>query len=77
MEKLGIKKYGEIFTEEHYKKLLKLQKEYKLSLDAIQFINHIKPEDFVKVMNELAENNSKEEKRNYYSSKWNYGENQA
>lgn len=77
MEKLGIKKYGDVFTEEHYKKLKELRDKYELSSDAIQFIDHIKPQNFVKVMNELADNNSREEKGDYYNPEWNYDENQT
>ena len=70
MEKLGIKKYGEIFTEEHYKKLNELKDKYELSTDAVKFIDHIKPENFIDVMNGLAQNNKEE--KDYYSPEWNY-----
>lgn len=75
MEKNGIKKYGEKFNEEHYQKLLKLKKEGNLTPNENQLIDHIKPEDFINVMNELAglDNNDK----NYYNPNWYYGENQA
>lgn len=70
MEKLGIKKYGEEFTNEHYQKLLSLADENKLSSNALELIIFIKSNNFLKVMNELAENNNK----NYYHSNWNYSE---
>lgn len=70
MEKLGIKKYGEEFTNEHYQKLLSLADENKLSSNALELIVFIKSNNFLKVMNELAENNNK----NYYHSNWNYSE---
>lgn len=70
MEKLGIKKYGEKFTEDHYKKILELKKENKLSQGSIELIDHIKSENFPKIMNELAE--TKENNDNYYSPEWNY-----
>ncbi len=70
MEKLGIKKYGEEFTNEHYKKLLELKEKGQLSTDAVQFLDHIKPEKFSEVMNELAEN--KEEDKTYYHTGWDY-----
>lgn len=54
MEKLGIKNYGEEFTDEHYKKLIKLKKEGKLSNDAYDFLRVIKPEYIKKIMNSIA-----------------------
>ena len=55
MEKLGIKKIGEPFTREHYKKLLDLKMEFKLSIGTQEFIEIIKPEYFEKIMNTIAE----------------------
>lgn len=74
MEKLGIKKYGEVFTEDHYKKLKELRDKYELSSDAIQLIDHIKPEEFTKIMNELAEN--KGDGNTYRHPSWNYDQNE-
>lgn len=54
MEDNGFKKYDEKFTEKHFKKLLELQKENKLPSYVDQLINHIKPEYFIDIMNELA-----------------------
>ncbi len=70
MEKLGLKKYGEKFTDEHYKKLLILKKDNKLSPDATDFIDHIKPEDLPKVINDLAE--LKNSGDTYYHPDWDY-----
>lgn len=74
MEKNGIKKYGDEFKEEHYKKLLKLKEEGKLTPNENQLIDHIKkPEDFVNMMNGLAENKN-EAKGDYHNPEWNYGD---
>lgn len=79
MEKLGIKKYGEVFTEEHYKKLRELRDKYEISWDAIQLIDHIKPEEFCNMMNSLA--NLDNSGKNYYNPGWDYedkdGDNKA
>lgn len=78
MEKRGIKKFDEKFTEEHYEILLKLKEERKLEQNEIEMIDHIEKEgDFIKIMNELAENNNKREKGNYYNPEWNYDENKS
>ena len=77
LEKTGIKKFGEKFTEEHYKKLLELQKENNINPEANdlpagadQLIDHIKPEDFTKVMNELADVQGGN--KTYYHPGWEY-----
>ena len=70
MEKLGIKKYGEEFTNKHYQELLDLAVKDKLSSNAMEFIFFIKSNNFLKIMNELAEN--KDKNNNYYYSGWNY-----
>ncbi len=64
MENLGIKKYGEKFTNEHYLKLLKIQKSGKLSADSEEFLRMTKPEYMEKVMNEIAENSNSPEESN-------------
>lgn len=70
MEKLGIKKYEDKFTREHYKMLKDLEKEDKLSPAEKELFEHIpKEEDFIKIINELAENND----GNYYHPEWDYG----
>ena len=76
MEKLDIKKYSERFTYEHYQKLLKLKINNKLSPNAVQFIEHIKPEKFIKIMNELAEekNDQNNDGKIYYHPGWDYGD---
>lgn len=58
MEKLGIKKYGEKFTQDHYKKLLGFYKKRKLSEDSRQFMETVKPEYFEKIFNEVALNDT-------------------
>lgn len=55
LEKLGVKKYGEEFTDDHYRKMIELQKEQQFSDGADQFIRMTKPEYFRKIMNEIAE----------------------
>ena len=70
MEKLGIKKYGEEFTNKHYQELLDLAVKDKLSSNAMEFIFFIKSNNFLNIMNELAEN--KDKNNNYYYSGWNY-----
>ena len=55
MAKLGVKTYGEEFTDDHYKKLLILQKEGLLNPSASEFLRMTKPEYFKKIMNEIAE----------------------
>jgi hypothetical protein len=64
MERLGIKKYGEKFTMEHYEKLLKLKKEGKLFDNSIEFLDRIKPEFIEQVMNTIAMNKSVQEDSN-------------
>lgn len=68
MESLGLKKYGEEFTDDHYKQLIDLYKKGKLSEDSRQFINTTKPEFFKRIFNEIAENSND----TYYHDKWNY-----
>ncbi len=56
LEKLGVKKYGEVFTQEHYEKVLELAKKGMLSKNSLEFIVTTKPEFFLQIMNEIAEN---------------------
>jgi hypothetical protein len=56
LEKLGIKKYGEEFTDEHYAKMMKYYKEGKFSWDANDFIKRTDPKMFKKIFNEIAAN---------------------
>ena len=76
MDKNGIKKYGDKFKEEHYQKLLKLKEEGKLSQDEDDLIDHIKSDEFSKIMNELAENtNDNSTDKAYQHPDWDYGDN--
>lgn len=68
MESLGIKKYGEKFTDGHYEQLMELYNKGELSKDSRQFINTTKPEFFKLIFNEIAEDNSD----TYFHDKWNY-----
>ncbi|MFA6073686.1 MAG: hypothetical protein WC758_06225 [Candidatus Woesearchaeota archaeon] len=54
MKKLGIKKYGEPFTKDHYKQLMNYFKQNKLSTDSYNFLKTTKPEDLIKIMNLIA-----------------------
>ncbi len=54
LEKLGIKKYDESFTEEHYKKVEKLEKEGKLNLNSDQFFRMFKRDTLIMIMNTVA-----------------------
>lgn len=75
MEELGIKKYGDVFTKEHYEKLLILKKEGKLSEGSGELIDHIKPGEFPKIMNELAQNtDNSSTNKDYRHLEWDYGE---
>ena len=60
LEKLGIKKYDEKFTKEHYTILLKLIKEGKLSKDATEFILSTTRRDLINIMNTIAYNDNDE-----------------
>lgn len=65
MAKFGVKKYGEEFTGEHYKKLLELQKAGLLNEHSSDFLRMTKPEYFLQIMNEIAENKiTKEDNQN-------------
>lgn len=55
MERLGVKKYGEEFNDEHYKKIIELENEGKFSDGASEFIQIIKPEFMKQIMNEIAD----------------------
>jgi len=56
LEKLGIKKYGEMFTGEHYNKMMKLYKDGKFSRSARDFIERTDPKKFVDIFNKVAAN---------------------
>lgn len=54
MDKLGIKKYGEEFTQKHYEKLIEYAKKGGLSRHATEFLKTTKPEYFEKIFNKIA-----------------------
>jgi hypothetical protein len=56
MEQLGVKKYGDTFTKEHYDQIIKLRGEGKFLDGTDQFIRMIKPEYFIEIMNGIAKN---------------------
>lgn len=56
MDKMLIKKYGEKFTEKHYKALKKLEKDGFLGERPAQFLKIIKHKDLIKIMNTIAAN---------------------
>lgn len=58
MERLGIKKYGEKFTHEHYEKLIKAYNNNELNQDSDRLLETTKPEYFEQIMNEIAQNNT-------------------
>lgn len=64
LEKLNIKKYGEEFTDEHYKKMMDAYKKGMFSHNAKDFIKRTKkdPKIFMQIFNEIARN--EEEKEN-------------
>ena len=62
MERLGIKKYGERFTDEHYQKLVEYDKEGKLFMNTHEFMKTTKPEYFKQIFNEIAANESADPK---------------
>lgn len=73
MVSLGIKKYGEKFTQDHYQKLINLYHQGKLSADSCRFIETTKPEYFEQIFNEIAEV-KKESKKDFYNPDWDYGQ---
>lgn len=72
MEALGLKKYGEKFTSEHYDKLMKLYEQGKLSESSCRFIETTKPEYFEKIFNEIA--SLGKDGKTLYNSNWNYNQ---
>jgi|GEM_PF-1232681 len=56
LENLGIKKYGEKFTQEHFNKMIECDEQGKFSPGARVFIRTTKPELFEKIFNEVADN---------------------
>ena len=74
MEKLGIKKRGEIMTEEHYLKLKKLFEEGKLDHNCEQIILITTKEGLIRAINSIAFNQQfkPDEKGNLKYSGWDY-----
>jgi hypothetical protein len=62
LERLGVKKYGELFTKEHLLKAAVLRRNGKLSNDSQEFLIIIRPEMLIKVMNEIADIDENEKK---------------
>ncbi len=60
LEKLGIKKYEEEFTEEHYKKIKKLFEEGKLSPNSKEFFRMFEKDALIMIMNTIAYQDWKE-----------------
>ena len=58
IEKYGVWKYGEVFTEEHLSKALELRNAGKLSGDSREFLKFLKHEKIPEIMNTIAENRS-------------------
>ncbi len=56
IEKMGIWKYGETFTEEHYKKIMDFSNQEKFSDSTVEFITIVKKEKLFQMMNLLASN---------------------
>jgi len=63
MERLGIKKYSEKLTREHYDKLMDAYKQKKLSYGSVDFIRTTQPkfEYFEKIFNEIAQKENSSE----------------
>lgn len=68
LNKLGIKKYGEEFTKEHYREMMEAYKAGVFSYNVNDFIKRTKkdPKIFMQIFNEIAKN--EEEKRSSSSS---------
>lgn len=56
LERNGVWKYGQPFTEEHLRRALELGAEGKLEQDSVEFLRRIKLEKVVEIMNAIAEN---------------------
>lgn len=57
-EQMGIIKAGQKITDEDYQKIMELYNKGKFTYGARQFIETTKPEYFLRIMNEIAENQS-------------------
>jgi len=62
MERLGVKKYGEEFTQEHYERIFEEYSKGTLSIGAEEFIETTKQdlEEYKKIFNEVADNSTHE-----------------
>ncbi|MFA6515231.1 MAG: hypothetical protein WCT42_03125 [Candidatus Paceibacterota bacterium] len=74
MENLGIKKYGDKFTQETFIKLMQFYKEGKLSKESTHFIEITKPEYFEKIFNDISQTN--DFGKTYYHPGWDYNNDQ-
>lgn len=54
LDRLGVKKYDEKFTEEHYNKLLELKNKNNLSRTANDILNTITKKQLIELMNTIA-----------------------
>ncbi len=54
LEKKGIKKYGEPFTEEHYRKVIDLMKKGELNKNSIEFLHIYDKDALIEIMNTIA-----------------------
>lgn len=70
MATLGVKKYGEKFTPEHYKKLMELYHQGKLSKGSCRFIETTKAEYLERIFNEIA--SLGKDGKTFYNPQWNY-----
>lgn len=61
LEQLGIKTYSEPFTQKTFDTMMRLYRKGKFTYGPRQLIEGTKPEYFLQIMNEIAENNSLEQ----------------
>lgn len=57
LEQLGIKKYEEEFTKEHYEKVQELLNNNKLDDNSVEFFRSFEKESLIMIMNCISENN--------------------
>lgn len=65
LERLGIKKYGEEFKDEHYHQLIKAYNNNQLNQDADRLLETTRPEFFKKLMNDIARKEEGQEEEDY------------
>ena len=56
LEKMGVRKYGEEFTDSIIQKVFELYRTNKLSVHSLEFLDHIKLDHLKKIMNTIATN---------------------